>query len=95
MFEGNEDVNFKLFHPVPVHVIKHHSLDIDGEVLYYLLKDANIGLPTRTKNNKSMIATSFEVNDTMNSTFANTSLSRNLRVREKASLTRMAYQPIM
>ena len=82
MFEGNEDVNQKLFHPVPAHDIKRHSLDIDGEILYYLLKGANIeGLPTRTSNYKAMIATSFVSEGCHEFCFREYSLSTNLRVR--------------
>ena len=47
-FEGNDKVSAKLFHPVPVHGIKRYHMDIDGEILYYLLKDCGILLPKKS-----------------------------------------------
>ncbi len=40
--EGNESVLPKLFHPVSAHGIKQIHMDIDAEIMYYLLKDIGI-----------------------------------------------------
>ena len=46
--EGNETVFPKLFHPVPTHGIKRYHMDIDAEIIYYLLKDIGIEIPKKS-----------------------------------------------
>ena len=48
MFDGNEDVAAELFFPVPVHGIKRYHMDIDGEIMFYLLKDCDVVLPSKS-----------------------------------------------
>ena len=43
--EGNESVYPKLFYPVPVHGIKRFHMDIDAEIMYYLLKNIGTEIP--------------------------------------------------
>jgi hypothetical protein len=58
--DGNEQVSPKLIYPIPVHGIKQHRIEIDGEILYYLLKDAGVmGLPDKRVNGKPMNAPNF------------------------------------
>lgn len=59
-FENNEEVNAKLFNPVPVHGIKRFHMDIDGEILFYLLKDCGVSIPKFSAvDGKSMKAVYF------------------------------------
>ena len=48
VFNENDEIYAELFHPVPIHGMKRFHMDIDGEILYYLLKDCGIELAKRS-----------------------------------------------
>jgi hypothetical protein len=62
-FENNEEVNAKLFNPVPVHGIKRFHMDIDGEILYYLLKDCKVTLPQHSAVDEKCMNAKYFVRD--------------------------------
>jgi hypothetical protein len=43
--EGNDAVTPKLLHPVSVHSIKQYHMDIDAEIIYYLMRDIGVHIP--------------------------------------------------
>jgi hypothetical protein len=48
-FESVEGVTPRLFYPVPVHGIKRYYMDVDNEIIYYLLKDIGVAIPRRSE----------------------------------------------
>jgi len=70
-FEENDDVNTKLFYPVPVHGIKCYHMEVDGEILYYLLKDCGVALPRHSDVDLKNMNAPYFVRDGLHVNFFN------------------------
>ncbi len=93
-FEDVKEVRPRLFYPVPVHGIKRYHMDVDNEIIYYLLKDIGVWIPRHSQvDGKNINAPILPAMDYMSLTLTTTFQSSSLRVqtRGRNSTTAMAF----